>query len=603
MNEYTVGIGAHEPHQQEWDEGYHRLEQLVAERVAGCKESLFTTDTRPTSVWNGYLYNLPEYRRQHYDCRCCRRFIETYGSLVRIDPKSGVARTLLWHDEDRPCIGEQVPFFEPSFVALSSLVSRVTGVFLSSDAVWGTPSSTVAWGNNIRTGLPRRHQGVVWTHLHGRNPSVWKNPVQTAAQAMAEKKQDYALLWHALATYRESLVKQALFVLENDTVARSEKALGVCRWFLELHQKLTPLAVRADYDWKDQHRCPQRNNLVWLAVATAPPGFCHLGNTMIGTLLDDLAQGMELRIVQSRWAAKMHPLQYQRPWSPPSEGTIKQAEKIVEQMKSAGSLERRFARMTDLLTVHWESVDAKAIEREPQTGVFSHLRSQPEQKLLELPPVKMTWEKFCDKVLPTALAVEYQVPSNRAPFFGLVTAADPSAPPILQWDGLAGTYESSSVFPGSAEVVAKETIKAPLPRNPVSWYFYYAGSFARDWNLAAGIWVPVKAVVPCPAHWQRPEQFKHHSEMAMFVLEGCRDLRHEKGSGFFPESLRSEYHGVRSVLEAHANSQPIAGRDEGDANGVAMQKVSLIGQGSGPWLTFRVRTREGLAVYTLDRWD
>ena len=75
-----------------------------------------------------------------------------------------------------------------------------------------------------------------------------------------------------------------------------------------------------------------------------------------------------------------------------------------------------------------------------------------------------------------------------------------------------------------------------------------------------------------------------------FVLPGARDSR-DAGGGFFPETLRSEYHGIRSVMEAHSRSSTIAGKEEGTANGIAL--------GNQTGLLVRVKTKDGLANYSV----
>ncbi len=105
------------------------------------------------------------------------------------------------------------------------------------------------------------------------------------------------------------------------------------------------------------------------------------------------------------------------------------------------------------------------------------------------------------------------------------------------------------------------------------------------------------AVCLSPPHWQQPEKFAHCSQAVHFCLEGCRDLEYKIGALFFPETLRSEYHGIRAVMEAHSLQGILEGRDEGNANGIAFQK------GAPQALTLRVRTAEGTTLYRLDRWE
>jgi len=46
---------------------------------------------------------------------------------------------------------------------------------------------------------------------------------------------------------------------------------GVAEWFLSLHKKISATKNRV-----------MRKNIIWLAAATAPPGYCHIRTAMIG---------------------------------------------------------------------------------------------------------------------------------------------------------------------------------------------------------------------------------------------------------------------------------------------------------------------------------
>lgn len=546
--------------QQEHDDGYPALEKRIREKIEAIREPLFTTDAN--NLFAVYLAGLPDDRRQHYNCHACRRFIERYGGLVTIEENVHVL-SAVWPYLDIPeFFGRAV---ENLHVALER--SKITGVFFPTGGEWGTP----------RTGD--------WTHLSGTpdHSIIYKNPVQSVSQLMAKKQEDYATLQRGLADYPIDVVRQAVRVLDADALDRSEKTLGVAKWLLALHGQIEGIKGRR---W---------DNLVWLAVATAPPGWCHVRSTMISTLLDDIVRGLPFETIGRRWAEKMHPLRYQRPTAVKA-GNIEKAEKIVAELKSAGSLERRYARLEEI-TAFWRPF----VEQPPPAdlhppSVFGHLKKAAGPKELELPTKTLTWSKFYDTVLPFAREIAYLTPKyGNASFFGMATATNPDAPPILQWDGLTLRQETVAL---SAEAVTQiVAADVPLPRNPFSWYFYVNGSPAAAWGLPSGNWVKVNAICHAPPHWQQPEKFKHHGRMVLLVLDGAKDVGHTKGGGFFPEGLRSEYHEIRSVMEAYAANASIAGKDEGTANGVALQ----MGQ---TWdATLRVRTKEGIALYKLDRWD
>lgn len=517
-------------------QGYPQLKALLAERVAAAVGPLFTTDA--AELFEAFLAGLPEAERQGYRCGACRGFVESCGGLVSIDEK-GRAEPLLW----APGVPD---FFAASVEGLRQRVraAEVTGVFLSSAEVWGRPV----------TGP--------WTHLHGRPAAALRfrqSPVQTAGQRMAALKQDHQTLTRGLSLYPTALVRRASALLTNGQLERSEKAEGVARWLLELRERL------------DRSRGREAEQLVWRAVATAPPGFAHVQSTVIGTLLDDLAEERALDEIKARWAAKLHPLQYQRPQAGPTAGQLAEAERLVEKLGLAPALPRRFARRADL-SLTWE---APAPKHAAKGGVFAHLRPRAEPASADGGELVMTWDKFARTVLPRAEEILLRVPTGPSSFGALVTAEDPDAPPILQWD-------------------------RPGARNPVSFYVYVGGSPAASWGLKADDWHPVTGVTLLPHLWSGDRAHAHHGKGLVLLLDGARDLKHTASGGFFPEFLRAELHPVRAALEAYAKAAKISGRDEGDGCGLMLWEKKT---GERWGVRLQVLSRGVRTVYELDRWD
>lgn len=499
-------------------------------------------------LFSVYLDGLAVPDRQPHNCHACKNFIERFGALVVVND-DGSTESIFWPDGYDAALRHVVPAVYASAVRdLAVAVRRapIESVFLSGEAEWGVG----------RTGE--------WTHFMVPALSRFHHALLTPGQSMAEKREEYGMLQRGLADFHPTLVSVARSILETETLYRSEKCLGVARWLHEIHEK------RAS-----TKNTRVRDALTWLAVATAPAGFCHVRSTMIGTLLEDLAAGLPVDQVKRRFADKMHPLQYQRPSAPPSAGNIVQAEKAVEALKSAGALERRFAKLADIKPL-WTPRKKEVLRGEP-AGVFSHLRAKETELAPPVEigsPITITWEKFARTVLPEAERVECLVPAHGS-FIALVTAANPDAPPILQWD----TAER---------------------RNPVSWYFYTSGARAADWNLRGGEFCEVTAFTLSPAKWDVERPSSHQANMAVAILAGARDLRHTEGAALFPETLKSEYHAFRRTIEAYSASATIAGRDEAEACGIALQG----GGGAREWsVVFRVTSKGIHALYRPDRWD
>lgn len=419
-----------------------RVQARFLANLADGDNALFTTDTE--NLFAAYLEWLPPADRQHHTCHACRRFFETYGGLAVIGV-DGRTTPAVWSPDDAP------DYYRGAIETVAKMVrrARVTGVFRSKLPVWGQPV-TGSWTHYAVTPPP------AILHAH---------PLLTPGQAMAEKLEDYRTVQRALGEFDGAMLDTVMRLLESDSLYRAEKVIGPARWLRDLGKA------------RDEAPKERRNNIVWRAVALAPAGFCHPRSSMVGTLLEDVAARLGFEEVSRRFAAKMHPLQYQRPQAAPAAGAIAQAEKIFETMGLAASLRRRFARLDDVAETIWRPTPPKA-DKKPGAGVFSHLtpKGVAPATAMELPTQTMTWDKFRRTVLPTAESIEFHVPRGPANYGALTTAVDPDAPPILQWD-------------------------RPERRNPVAWYVYQGGSTPQQWGLSPMGRCEVDAIIDRPHAW------------------------------------------------------------------------------------------------------
>lgn len=502
---------------------------------------VFTTDADPESLWDAYLNNLPRGQRQHHTCHACRHFITRFGGLAQIDTEGNLF-SAVWDESSTP------ELYQSGIREMIRLVrrARVTGIFLSERPILGTPI-TGEW-QHFAVQTPR--------------PCQWKRGLLTAGQKMAERREDYRTVQAAMAGFSLATLGQVVTLLKSEALYRSEKVLGPAQWLYDLKAA------------QEQAKGKRRENLTWAAIATAPPGFCHPKSSMIGTLLEDLESGHSFSEVARRFKDKMRPDLYQRPQAPPSAGNIAQAEKVVEQLGIAPSLQRRYARLEEIETLWTPTNPRKA---QPGNGVFADLIPKGQPAPLspgEVPSVPITWEKFARAVLPEALRIEYLIP-GRGSFGAIATAVNAEAPPILQWD-----HEDQ--------------------RNPFSWYQYINGSDAARWNLPARAWHPVEAVTLLPCFWHgMAEQTSHFAKGLMLILGGARDMR-GGDLALFPEILRADLRAARATIEAFSKQGKMAGAEEASACGL----ILMTGDVRHKWdARLRVHTAQGIAGYTLERWD
>lgn len=533
------------------DEQYEAFLAAIRERFASVVEKapmLFTTNA--TGLWDAFIAGLPAERRQHYTCNACRRFVERFGGLVELAEDGSVDQPF-WSADYVPA------FFNASVAAMEQIVkrSKVIGVFVTDEKVWGMPSN--------KSGVAP----FEWHHM-AIVPPEWlvfkSSALKIADQRAAELLQDYQSLCRGLAEFNIDVVRQAHALLASGNLSRAEKCVAIAKWLLDLHER------------RAEARGQYADNATWFAAGTAPTGFCHVKSSMIGSLLEDIAVGMAFDDIKRRWDAKMDPTQYMRPTAVPSAGNVAQAEKVVAALRSAGALERRFAKLEDIQTI-WKWTAPTTTQR-ANGGVFGHIKTresieQPKTNVAQ-PAVTMTWEKFQRTILPTAVNIEMFVPHTNASYSAMTTVVNMDAPPILQWD-------------------------RDDKRNPMAWYVYSNGSPPSQWNLRAGTYCKVNAVSLQPNMWDAERTYDHQGKSVFFILDGARDKNYVNGAAFFPETLRSEYHPIRATMEAHAQLAVLAGKDEATACGVKLEMSSK------HWgYTFRVTDNAGVQTsYTLDRWD
>lgn len=502
---------------------------------------LFTTDA--SGLYDLFLDNLPEEARQHYNCHACRHFVNRFGGLVVIDQDTGVQTPIMW-DFDMP------DFFYNAVAALWETVkkAKVNGTFVTSDQTLGCP----------KTGC--------WEHMSAAMPSyaVYSSPLHTAGQMRAKEAEEHKMLCMALTKYTKDSVRESLNILKSDALYRGDELLGRVEWLYNLYERINQPGVN-------------KRNLLWFASAHAPAGFCHISSGMVGTLLDDIQDGLPLEDVKRRFAEKMNPTQYRRPQEKPTAGNVIQAEKIVERLGIKNSLLRRFARLDEIQTIWTPSPKA---ETKSAGGVFSGIETKQSKANKtnpsgRIPAVTMTWEKFNRTVLPTAKKIEFSTEDSENLYGAIVTAQDESAPPIIQWD-------------------------MPDNRCPFNWYVYAGLSTPTQWNLNPHTWVEVTAVALQPNMWVK-NQYKA-SEAVFFILNGCKDTGYRMcGSALFPEVLKSELHEIRSTIEAYSHNSVLGGYEDASACGIRLQKDN---SSLSVWKAkFKVTTETGQTIYRLDRWD
>lgn len=517
--------------------------QTLTARLYNHGATLFETDAN--DLWKTYLRAFPTHRRQSHNCHACRRFIEQFGHLATIDQ---------WGDIVPAFWARHWPHGTEYADPFSKLYERVARAKIVRP--WTTRLDV--WGQPI-TGP--------WRHLHALRPQnfpAFTDRTREPHQWAAERVTGFASVRNALKTYAREHLDLAVAMLRERDDWKAANVIGPAEW---LHTLACTLETASDNI--------RRDNLTWRAIYSAPEGFLHPRSTMIGTLLDDLAAGYTLERARERFDLKMNPTRYRRPTAAPENATIDKAERLIDALDARSSLFRRFALLSDIDPNRflWKQSGEPApgsvlLKR----GPFSHLR-QKQATEPSTSPRTMTWEKFLRTILPQCKQLQVRVPTS-GPFSSLVTEGVPNSEPLLLWD-----------------------LKSN--RNPFSWYFWNRPpATAEQFGLTAGLWSTVLGVTLRPDLWTLIHRREAPGRGAFLVIEDAHESKNP-GLCLFPAFMRSELHGIASVIERHSNE----GRLELIPRSVAQASGLMLQEGATWDIELRAWIDGRPSHIRLDRWD
>lgn len=251
----------------EYDQWLQRVNAAV-KRIADAGVPLFHSAVDNDRIFELYLEGFTPGERQYHNCNCCKHFLRRYGNLVRVDD-NGVTISVFDY-KDAP-----EKYREPIGLVQSYVSSRpVEKLFVSKDKVLGTPS---AGG---------------WSHIHLKNPYPFSSKAQEPHEYAAEKAEEVKNMQKAMAEFDIKTVEQVVDLLQQEQLTRSEKVLGPAKFLLDCYNVTHQLSQVG------------KKNLLHRLVATAPAGFCHPRSSMIGSLLEDLQNGLSFTEASRRFTAK-----------------------------------------------------------------------------------------------------------------------------------------------------------------------------------------------------------------------------------------------------------------------------------------------------------
>lgn len=372
-----------------------KFSQVVhAQYAEMATHELFQVSIDKDVFYAAYLAAFPEgtnpifRERTEHDCSCCRNFIKNLGTLVAID---GTKYVTVWDDfESLPhpynVVGE----------ALRNLLRTkfISGVYRSKEGAYGLISNfeqTEAGGT------------IKWNHFHGKVFS--RHHHATPEAAAGEINSTVAVFKRGLDEITLDAVQTVLDLIDSNSLYRGAEFRNQVDGFLSLLKNYQGLGKYAG------------NNFAW---ANYDKNGSRIRNTAIGTLLQDLSEGVELEKAVASFENKVSGTNYKRTSALITPKMIAAAVKTLADLGLESAVQRRFAKISDITVnnVLWASSQVKdnsdagfltrALMGDSRTkGAIITDKAAEKFDVINI-------QDFLDKIMPTAVSVDVLLKSNMA---------------------------------------------------------------------------------------------------------------------------------------------------------------------------------------------
>lgn len=404
---------------------------VAAQFKAMSERQLFRTAASKEDLWTTYLSSFPLgsnpiYKtRTEHDCNCCKQFIRAVGDVVAIVDGRLVS---IW-DVEIP----SEPGYQAVANAMSALVRshRIESAFLHYEKTAGVDKN---FGTLIE-GKPQ-----AFHHFFVNIPSKFVAPASVIGAKLGEINSSQGVLLRGLSELKLEALETVLELIDQGSLYRGEEHKSAVAEFTSLKRLVQSMSAF------------ELDLFAWLGASTPSARF---RNTVIGTLVTDLSEGVKLEHAVKSFEVKVAPTNYKRPTALVTKAQVEKARQTIEELGLTSALERRYAHLADIKinNVLWAD---RGVKVKLNPSVFDDLAGSVPEKIKSFDKVEeISIDKFLTDVLPTAERLEVMMENGHAGrLVSLIAPVDPTAQKLFKWPNLF-----SWTYAGDVADSIKERVK------------------------------------------------------------------------------------------------------------------------------------------------
>lgn len=374
---------------------FEQFAKLVNARLNSFAGRELYVTAEPDHVWEAYIASFPEgsnpiYKeRTEHDCSCCKNFIRGIGNVVAIAPDGSLES--IWS------VKAEHPYKEVA-EALDNLVtnSPITDLWRTTESKYGAESTKqLLEGGTVKN----------WKHFYGDVPA--KQRSSTPDMARGDFRTTVQVFKRGLTELTDAALDTVIDLIASKALYRGEEHLASIKAFRE--------AKRSYNEFPEQ----EREVFCW-QNATSPAA--RFRNTVIGTLIQDLSEGVDLEKAVRSFEQKVAPANYKRPTALITGGMVKSAMAKIAELGIESALERRYAKISDVTVNNVLWVNREAASK-MKGGLESVLLAAVKTKPVnEGKAEDISMDDFLANVLPSSTTLEVLLKNSQVNNLVSITA-------------------------------------------------------------------------------------------------------------------------------------------------------------------------------------
>lgn len=259
---------------------------------------------------------------------------------------------------------------------------------------------------------------VIWTHFYSVIPKELIKPSHKVATLLGELNTEVQMLKRAVTELTAESFEIVLELIESNSIYRGQEHLSTVKNFYTLYKRI-----------KD---APEASQVaIMYHITKNSTGISRFRNSVIGTLVTDISEGVDVEKAVKSFEHKVAPVNYKRTSAPITPRMIEEAKKKLVDANLLDSLDRRFATVSDL------DVNNTLFTYTPEKSldIFGDMTKDVKVQNKEIKKAEeISIADFIAKVVPTAKQIDVLVENrHNANMMTLLTAANKDSQNIFKW--------------------------------------------------------------------------------------------------------------------------------------------------------------------------